>query len=96
MGISGQYIFNAGKCPDTRRDVVVDAEDPAFANWTRFINHSSQHANLAVSIEVLSNPSAIRGTPIIRFITSRPVAAGEELLFDYADGFELDVLDFEE
>ena len=35
-----------------------------------------------------------RGTPIIRFIVSRPIAPGDELLFDYGDGFELDVLGF--
>jgi hypothetical protein len=96
VSVTGQYIFNAGKCPDTRRDVVLDAEDPAHANWTRFLNHSSRQPNLVVAVEVRSNPTASRGTPIIRFITSQPIAAGDELLFDYADGFELDVLDFED
>eukprot|EP00966_Prymnesium_polylepis_P325740 7381694-Prymnesium_polylepis.1 len=90
VGVTAQYLFNAGRCNQLRKDLLVDAEDPAHANWTRFINHSARQPNLTVESEV------VEGTPIVRFIVSRPIAPGDELLFDYGDGFELDVLDFED
>mmetsp|Transcript_15546 Transcript_15546/g.40181 ORF Transcript_15546/g.40181 Transcript_15546/m.40181 type:complete len:169 (+) Transcript_15546:149-655(+) len=48
VGVTGQYVFNAGPCPTSRRDVLVDAEDPSVANWTRYINHSP-NPNLEVT-----------------------------------------------
>ena len=90
VGVSGQYIFAAGICPATGRDVLLDGEDPKHANWTRFINHSAQNPNLMVS-------RAVDSSPVVQFVTQRSIATGEELLFDYADGFDLhDVLGFEE
>jgi hypothetical protein len=101
VGMSGQYVFSVGDCPATRKRVLLDAEDPATANWTRFLNHSSAKPNLTVFVEVLPPVSASDGatqlgTPVVRFVTSETVPKGSELLFDYADGFDLDVLGFEE
>ena len=72
--------------------MLIDGEDPALANWSRYINHSSR-PNLDVerAIEEGDPPR-----PLVTFVVSRPVVAGEELTFDYGDGFELDVLGFEE
>ena len=98
VGVTGAYIFNAGRCPHTFRDVLLDGEDPAHANWTRFINHSARRPNLSVTSEVVpnTNKTRTRGTPVVQFIVSSPIAPGEELLFDYGDGFDLDVLGFVE
>jgi hypothetical protein len=36
------------------------------------------------------------GVPLVKFIVKQPIAPGSELLFDYGDGFGVDVLDFED
>ena len=64
---------------------MLDAEDPSYSNWTRFINHSVRRANLAVEREVLppaGDDSGGSSTPVVRFVTMREIEAGEELLFD--------------
>ena len=98
VSVTGQYLFNAGQCPVSRKIVLVDAEDPQCANFTRYINHSVRKANLSVAHEVLPPPAGagrgVSGTPLIRFIVERHIAAGEELLFDYGDGFDIEVMDF--
>lgn len=104
VGVSGMYVFSAGEDPSTGRDVLIDGEDPVHANWTRFINHSGRRSNLSVTREVVpaendddgGGSGRKMGKPFVRFIAQQPIADGEELLFDYADGFDLqDVLDFE-
>ena len=105
VGVTGEYVFNAGECPHSGRALLLDAEDPACSNWTRYLNHSARRPNLLVEREVRASaeasgvgsatpPSA--GTPLVRFVVARPVAAGDELLFDYGEGYEIDVLGFEE
>ena len=115
VGVTGQYVFNAGPCPQTGRAVLLDAEDPMHANWTRFLNHSARRPNLAVeygradggdSCDARGGTSLTEGglpstasadaMPMVRFVVSRRIAEGEEMLFDYGEGFELDVLDFED
>ena len=97
IGVTGTYIFNAGQCPVRRRDVLIDGEDLRVSNWTRYLNHSTT-PNLDVSYEVLPPEQSHRlGTPVVRFITRRPIAAGGELLFDYGDGLNVsDLLGFED
>jgi len=108
VGVSGTYVFNAGACPLTGRAVLLDAEDPSLANFTRFLNHSVTRANLcverSVEVDVAGDAGGSGGggdskrssRPVVRFVVSRPVEAAEELLFDYGEGVELDVLGFEE
>ena len=95
VGVTGNYLFNVGKCPHTRRTLLVDAEDHADANWTRYINHSTKRANLVAEREVVADPDGVRGVPIVRFVVSAPIDAGAELLFDYGDGFDVDLMGFE-
>ena len=83
VGVTGQYIFSVGDCPGTGRRLLLDAEDPRSSNWTRFLNHSARHPNLAARSEVTSGDrDGQRGTPRVRFVVLRPVQAGDELLFD--------------
>ena len=92
VGVTGSYLFNAGACPSTGRDVLIDGEDPQFANWTRYVNHSAR-PNLVIERQVLAGGTA----PVVSFVAQRPIAPGEELTFDYADGYDLqEVLDFDD
>ena len=96
VGVTGHYLFNVGKCPTTRRTLLVDAEDYAQANWTRYLNHSAKRANLVAEREVVPSPDGKVGEPIVRFIVQAPIEPGDELLFDYGDGFDIDLMGFEE
>ena len=97
VGFTGQYVFNAGTCPCTMRAVLIDGEDHEVANWTRYINHSARRPNLQAASEVVaSSDGKSMGTPVVRFLVKHAVEAGEELLFDYGDGFDVDLLGFEE
>ena len=73
IGTTGQYVFKlAGNEP-----MFLDAEDPAEANWTRYINHSAD-----------PNLAAVRGATSVRFVVQqRPIAPGTELTFSYGPGF---------
>lgn len=95
VSVTGMYVFNAGSCPHTGRSVLVDAEDPVYANWTRFLNHSTKRPNLRAASEVVRDATGA-SVPVIRFLVCQPVSRGDELLFDYGDGFELGVLGFED
>ena len=75
--VSGDYIFRV------EDDLYVDAEDPAFANWCRFINHSSD-ANLRV--KSLAYSGYTQG-PRVWFVSTRPIKEGEELCFDYGEEY---------
>lgn len=110
VGVTGQYIFNAGKCPTSRRALLLDAEDPLHSNWTRFLNHSSRRPNLLVARALEGEGDAPHaaadggassgggggGVPTVRFVAARAIEEGEELLFDYGEGLELELLGFEE
>jgi len=92
---TGHYLFNVGPCPRTDRAMLVDAEDPLYANWTRFINHAAKRPNLEALREVIAaDDPAEASTPVVRFVLLRPIAPGDELLFDYGDGFDVDLMNF--
>ena len=79
---TGRYVFKFGTHPKTGRLLMIDAEDPEHANWTRFLNHSRDGANLEVRKSVAHDEA-----PAITFVTSRGIEAGEELLFDYGPAY---------
>ena len=82
IGVSGAYVVRVGGCPRTMMQVFIDAEDPSVSSWTRFLNHSKKRANLMMRSQVLPD-----GTPMVRFVVSRDVQPGDELLFDYGHAY---------
>lgn len=76
VSVSGDYVVRVN---DT---LVIDAEDPDVSSWCRFINHDPA-PNLALKVL----PKGIDGKPRVWFVTMRPVAAGDELCFDYGPDF---------
>ena len=82
VGVSGAYVVRVGACPQTAMQLYIDAEDPATASWTRFLNHAGKRPNL--SMRKVGQPD---GTPDVRFIVVRQVHPGDELLFDYGDAY---------
>ena len=84
VGVTGHYVFQVGIDHSSGTVVMVDAEDSQHpdSSWARFVNHSSDHPNVTTKAEL--QPSKGAGlVPLVRLITSRPVQAGEELLYDY-------------
>ncbi len=82
VGVTGQYVFNAGRCAATGAERFLDAEDPARSNWTRFLNHAGSSANLATTKTVADD-----GTPTVRFHAARPIDVGCELTIDYGKAY---------
>lgn len=76
VGTSGNYILGVGS------DIFVDAEDPMYSNWCRYLNHGS---NPNVALKTL--PRGLGGRPRAWFVTVRAVSKGEELLFDYGEDY---------
>ena len=71
---SGDYVI---KMASGR---LIDAEDPSTSSWTRYINHSVRKANAAAY--------DLSGSLDILFLeATKPIAAGEEILFDYGAGY---------
>jgi pre-rRNA-processing protein TSR3 len=60
-------------------DYNIDAADPRKSSWLRYMNHSSARANCFYEVVRVRR----QREKSVRFYTARPVAAGEELLFDY-------------
>lgn len=58
---------------------VVDAKD--YGNYTRWINHSVKHANCGIAYAHLAD-----GLHVL-LIASQPIAAGQQLLFNYGPGY---------
>ena len=54
VSVTGGYVLHAGACPSSGRQLFLDAEDPAHANFTRFVNHSARAPNLRVVREFAS------------------------------------------
>ena len=54
VSVTGGYVLTAGRCPSSGRQLFLDAEDPAHANWTRFVNHSARSPNLRLVREFAS------------------------------------------
>ncbi|KAG8470160.1 hypothetical protein KFE25_008581 [Diacronema lutheri] len=71
--ITGNYVLAFGP------DRIVDAEDPAEANWCRYINHDSS-PNLGLFREPKADGDGF--FPCF-FVISDSIAPGEELSFDY-------------
>ena len=84
VGISGRYCFKWGSCPRTGRLLIIDGEDPQYANWTRFLNHSAKRPCLSASRAMHAE------VPVIVFCSNREIEPGEELLFDYGEGYGFD------
>lgn len=84
VGVSGQYVFKLS-VDEGEPPMFLDAEDPAVANWTRYINHSDD-PNLA------TRPLRGAGAPAaavagVRFVVQKHIAPGAELTFFYGLGF---------
>ena len=54
VSVTGGYVLTVGRCPSSGRQLFLDAEDPAVANWTRFVNHSARSPNLRLVREFAS------------------------------------------
>ena len=54
VSVTGGYVLTVGRCPSSGRQLLLDAEDPARANWTRFVNHSARSPNLRLVREFAS------------------------------------------
>jgi len=68
-----------------RRVAYIDGEDPNRSSWCRYINHArtgTSGCNLAPKCDGLR--------ALVWFEASRPIASGEELQFDYGDGYRWD------
>ena len=73
----GEYVFRVSA------DILIDAEDPMLAGWTRYLNHDDAAPNLAVR----TLASGHGGQPRVWFVSTRNIDPGEELLFHYGDTF---------
>ena len=62
----------------------VDAVDPASSGLARYINHSAKRPNVKRKT-VLSGPDG--GKPRVLMYARRTISAGEELLWDYGQGY---------
>ena len=69
----GEYVLGANE------DYNIDASDPAKSSFLRYLNHSSNAANLFFDVCKVRRQRAKE----VKFFTARRIAAGEELLFDY-------------
>ncbi|CAM9563229.1 unnamed protein product, partial [Chrysoparadoxa australica] len=68
-----EYLFHLGD------DDYLDAADPEEGNFTRYINHSSENANLDFEVD--------QANRLVTFETIRRVKKGEELVFDYGEDY---------
>eukprot|EP00929_Paragymnodinium_shiwhaense_P036716 TRINITY_DN19649_c0_g1_i1.p1 TRINITY_DN19649_c0_g1~~TRINITY_DN19649_c0_g1_i1.p1 ORF type:complete len:267 (+),score=28.27 TRINITY_DN19649_c0_g1_i1:73-801(+) len=64
-------------------DSNKDDEDLGITNYTRYINHSKLASNVSHSWR----PSVMYPDGAVIFEASRDIQPGEELLFDYGDGY---------
>jgi hypothetical protein len=80
QSVSGSYLFDMG------HGVSVDAEDTDVSSWCRFMNHApaSSHACNVRPSNYKRNGVAIHKP---RFFAIREIAAGEELKYNYGDGY---------
>ena len=69
----GEYVLAANG------DYNIDAADASVSSYLRYLNHSSAHANLFFDVAKVRR----QRTKEVKFFTSRRIAPGEELLFDY-------------
>mmetsp|Transcript_745 Transcript_745/g.2079 ORF Transcript_745/g.2079 Transcript_745/m.2079 type:complete len:186 (+) Transcript_745:26-583(+) len=76
--VSADYLLGLGD------GTYIDAEDPAESNWCRYINHDSD-PNVGLFREKWED-----GETYPTFIVLRTCEPGEELCFDYGEGFWID------
>ena len=72
------YIFGL----DFDGEMYVDAANPWFSNWVRYVNHSNRRKNCISYID-----DVCKERPMIYLQALRNIDAGEELLFDYGKDF---------
>lgn len=85
--VTGDYVY-AVTVPDGKPPIYIDSEDEDVGGWTRFVNHSSdpEGCNLVPK----SVHESWDGMPRVWFVAKRDIEAGEELCFDYGDGYWLE------
>jgi len=88
---SGPYVFHTTRESET---VSIDAGDPKYSNWTRYMNCSVSHESENVTSYFLTNttpvcisthPQPISLEGYIVFYANRDIKVGEELLYYYGD-----------
>ena len=78
----GAYVYTV-RDADGKAVVHIDAEDPRLSSWCRYLNHANGEAE-ACTCSV--HEDAERA--LVWFTAKRPVAAGEELCFDYGPNYD--------
>ena len=86
---SGAYFARMQGVPGS--PLVIDSEDASTSTWPRYINHSRRRKNclsLELQYRVSLGGLELGALPLGLYVkTSRPIAAGEELLMDYGDEY---------
>jgi SET domain-containing protein len=84
QGMSGDYLF------DLSDDIYVDGEDTDASGWCRFMNHAEE-TKQECNVKTESSRKYSNGENVILprlwFTAKRDIEAGEELLYDYGDGY---------
>ncbi|SCA58814.1 hypothetical protein AB751O23_AQ_00080 [Chlamydiales bacterium SCGC AB-751-O23] len=84
------YLFTLAGCGVPRfRKWLINAQDKG--NISRFINHSQKNANLSLEIRLLPSEELEKPFPYIFFIASEDIKPGEQLFYDYGNGYWKDL-----
>lgn len=68
------------------RPAYIDGEDPNLSSWCRYVNHCAETHR-----ECTLEPKCDGHRGLVWFEARRPIAAGEELAFDYSEHYRWDV-----
>ena len=74
VGMTGDYVVQVTD------DLFVDAEDPSFSSWCRYLNHASGDA---ANVALKCLPYGMDGRPRVWFTALRDISPGEEVCFNY-------------
>jgi len=85
--LTGTYVYGV-TVPDDDPPLYVDSEDEDVGGWTRFLNHSGDLGGC--NLVPKSVHESWDGKPRVWFVAKRDIEAGEELCFDYGDGYWLE------